>query len=226
MHRNGRPGHELLERHLEPVPADDGRMNPARDLPKLLEGGRDLPSGLIEPRAQLGVARHRGLEQAELERKGDESLLSAVVQVALESLPLLLPGLDHPRPRSAQLLEAGAKLGMQPRVLERDPCRGAHGIEELRLVEQRRVVNQRRDLLPLAFDHRRRSDVTCCGSSTARPSRSAQLSNWGSQYARVKRRVAKRSRERVAQICGADRPELDEEIADRRTRQAGIERER
>ena len=87
-------------------------------------------------------------EPAELERERDQPLLGAVVEVALQPLPLLLSRLDHPPARAAQLLEAGLQLDVQPAVLERDGGRRADRVEQLGLVVERGVVHQRRHVLP------------------------------------------------------------------------------
>jgi hypothetical protein len=57
------------------------------------------------PAFASAVGAQRLLEPAEVEREGDQPLLGAVVKVALQSLPLLLAGLDEPSARSFQLFE-------------------------------------------------------------------------------------------------------------------------
>ena len=94
------------------------------------------------------------------------------MQVALDPPALGLRRLDDPRARRAQLLEPGAQLGLQALVLQREPGRGARGGDELGLVGQRRVVDERGD--PPA--RRARTSVTVrsgpSGSGTVRPSAS------------------------------------------------------
>ena len=112
------------------------------------------------------------LEQAQVEREGDQPLLRPVVQVPLQALALVLRGFDDPGARAPQLLEPGSQVGLQPTVLERDPGCCADGVEQFGLVGERRVVHQRRDVAPS-----RSISVVArpppVGSSTARPSRSA-----------------------------------------------------
>ena len=122
------------------MPADDGRMDAARYITELLERRRDLPASLIEARPRVRVACQPLLEQAELERQGDKPLLCAVVKVPFQPLALLLPRLDHARARSPELCEPSSQLCVQARVLEGDSGRRGDGIEQLRLVFQRRVV--------------------------------------------------------------------------------------
>ena len=86
-------------------------------------------------------------------------------------------------PRSSS--SARLQLDVQASVLERDAGGGGDGVEQLGLVVQGGVVHERRHVRSVAFDQRRRPPAARLGSSTGRPSRSAQLSNWGSQYASV-----------------------------------------
>ena len=153
---HGRTRRELLESDCKPVSADDGRVNPARYLAQLPERGRDLAPRLRQPQAGVSVGSQLLLEQAQLEREGDQPLLGAVVQVALQSLPLLLSGLDDPRTRSPQLLQARPQLDVQAPVLDCDAGRRADGVEQLGLVDQRGIVDQGRHVLPLPVDHGRR----------------------------------------------------------------------
>src|SRR4029077_19112245 len=53
-------------------------------------------------------------------------------------------------------VELRAQLGMQPLVLECEPCRGDDTVEQLALVEQRRIVHEYADATVLAVDRR------CC----------------------------------------------------------------
>jgi hypothetical protein len=79
-------------------------------------------------------------------------LLRAVVKVALEVLALPAAGLEQARPRTLQLLETSSKLGVQAAVLERDPCCRADGVEKLRLVVERSVVDQGRYMPTVSLD--------------------------------------------------------------------------
>src|SRR5688572_27353993 len=89
---------ELLERHLQPVSAHHGRVEPTGDVPELLQRRRDLSLCPIEAPARLGVVPYALLPQSQLEGQSDEALLSPVMQVPLEPLALRLSGLDDPRP--------------------------------------------------------------------------------------------------------------------------------
>ena len=157
--RHRRPGGELLERDRQPVTREHGRMEPARDGAQLLERHRDLALRLVQSLPRIGVVAQLLLEHAQLEREGDQPLLRAVVQVALQPLPLPLPGLDHTCARALQLLEMRLLLGLQAPVLQRDAGRRADRSEQLGLVLQRAVVHKRRDVRTVAIDQRRRPPV-------------------------------------------------------------------
>ena len=100
------------------------------------------------------VGRERALCEGERQRERHEPLLRAVVEVALEPPTLGVGGLDEPRPGRAQLLEARAQLRLQALVLEREPGGGDDPVDELGMVAQRRVVDERRDRKPGALDGR------------------------------------------------------------------------
>ena len=68
----------------------------------------DLPARLIEARPRARVVAELLSSRLELERERDQPLLRAVVEVALQPLALLLPGLEHSRARAPQLVEARA----------------------------------------------------------------------------------------------------------------------
>jgi hypothetical protein len=90
------------------MPGENGRMDPAGNISQLLERMSDLLPGGVQLLRHFGLAGHALLEQAEPERKGDQPLLSSVVEVPLEPLSLLLPGLDYSRARALQLFDPRA----------------------------------------------------------------------------------------------------------------------
>ena len=94
------------------------------------------------------------LQQPQLERERDEPLLGAVVEVALEPPALGVARRDDPLARGLQLGEPRRRLGVQARVLERDRRRGGDRLDELGVVVERGVVDERGDLAPVALDGR------------------------------------------------------------------------
>ena len=208
------------------MPAHDGRMD-ARARPRAaLRVTWRSRACLIEAHARFAIAAHAALRAGQLERQGDQPLLRTVVQVALQSLPLLLPCLDDPRARSLKLFQARPQLDVQSSVLECDAGRSGDGIEQLGLIGQRR---SRATAPPRApRPGRSASSPARCralGSSTGRPSRSAQLRNSGSQYASVSdgSRSARASASRRSAGAGSARS-VDEQISDCRAREAGAQK--
>ena len=78
------------------------------------------------------------------------------MQVPFQPLPLRLARVDDPGARAPELFEASPQLRVQPAVLECDCGRCRHGVEQLGLVFERGVVDQRRDASAVAIDQRRR----------------------------------------------------------------------
>src|SRR5262249_56453502 len=89
---------------LEPWIGENGRVNPAGELPELFErlielavcGGEERPDG-------FGVRAQARLDQPKLERQRDESLLGAVVQISLQAPALGVARLDDPDTRRREL---------------------------------------------------------------------------------------------------------------------------
>ena len=122
-----------------------------------------LPCFLDDPTHGLGVRGQLRLGEPERHRDGDEPLLRAVVQVALEPPPFRIGGVDHPRTRDSKLFEPRAQVGLQTFVLEREPGGGTDGVDEIGLILERRIVNEGGDGATFAFDDRRHSRAAVGG---------------------------------------------------------------
>src|SRR5215207_11210117 len=99
----GATGHGR-ERGLETAIGEDAGMDAASELAELLECGIELcarDGQLVRSRAVRFQAR---LETSEAERKRDEPLLGAIVEVAFDASPRRVRSLDDPRSRGGQLL--------------------------------------------------------------------------------------------------------------------------
>ena len=70
------------------------------------------------------------------DRDRHQRLLQPVVQVTLDPAALLVGRVDEARARCLDLLQVHPQLGLQLRVLERQPGGGTGGLDELRLLEQ------------------------------------------------------------------------------------------
>src|SRR4051794_41830416 len=103
-------------------------MDSARELAQLLQRLRELVAGRAdELLRERWVVADAALDHPQLERDRDESLLRAVVEVALEPAPLRVAGGDDALARGAQLGEPAPGLGGPPRGVERDRRRGGGG---------------------------------------------------------------------------------------------------
>ena len=79
-------------------------MDPASELAEFIECGIELGTRDRELAGRRGVRLDTRLETPEDQRKRDEPLLGAVVEVALDASPRGVCGLDDPRSRGGQLL--------------------------------------------------------------------------------------------------------------------------
>ena len=124
------------------------------------------------------------------------------MEVALEPPPLGVPGLDDAGTRSAHLGELGAELGLKARVLEREARGGADGLEELGLVLERRIVDERGDAPPVVLEH---GDGASFASRTVEraPARIHVALVRGQPERELERRIAERARDRVADVVGS-----------------------
>ncbi len=168
---------------------------------------------------RLGIVGEVLLEHPELEGERDEPLLRAVVEVALEPFSLLLTGREDARTRAVELVEPGAELGLEPRVLERDPGRGGRRGEQLGLVVERGVVDQGRDALAVVVDQRRRAAVRV--RDLDRMSVKVGVAfEVGEPVGKGERRVAERPGQRTLECSGRRiLGQLDHQVADRGARQ-------
>ena len=125
-------------------------MDAARELAQLLQRVRELVArGGHELLGLGGIAADVRADHPQLQRERDEPLLRAVVQVALEPAALGVAGRDDALARRLHLGEPGLGLREQTLVLQRHRRRGADRLDHLRVVVERRVVDDRRHLAAL-----------------------------------------------------------------------------
>ena len=154
----------------------------------------------------------------ELEREPDpeQVLLGAVVEVALEPASLVVAGFDDAGAGGADLGELGAQLGLEARVLERERRGGADRLDELGVVEQRGVVDERGEPVALVLEHRDgaagllgEDELASVGVDVA--------SRLGEPEGELERGVAERARDRVPHLARLPRgAELDHQPGDPR----------
>src|SRR5262249_36921430 len=105
---------ELIEGHRQPSFGEQRRVDPLGQLAKLLEGeGERLAGFAYECRGLTRALGQLGLEQAQRHRDRDETLLRAVVQVALDPPPLDVGRFDEAGTRRLKLRELCAQLRME-----------------------------------------------------------------------------------------------------------------
>jgi hypothetical protein len=146
------PLRERLERRAQAPLGQDRRVQAAGELAQLVEPDLELAHGVVQQRARHlrpgGELRPR---EAQLQRHGDERLLRAVVEVALQAPALLVA--DHHQP-GAGGDEIGARLGARHRQRDELAERG----EAVLGLGRQRVLAADRDRAPQvpADDDRRR----------------------------------------------------------------------
>ena len=121
-------------------------MQATGEASELGQGGLQLSRRVGDGRRDLGVSV-RGPDSGRLQEEGDghELLLRAVVDVALDPPPLGVAGGHDSRSGLSDLLELGADVGGEPLVLEGESRSGRDRPDELGLLDERRVVDQRSD---------------------------------------------------------------------------------
>ena len=105
-HGDRRTAGERADGDREPLHREDLRMEPARELAKLLVRGVQLDERPLEVLLRLRRDRVRSERRREVDgvRDADEVLLRAVVEVPLEPLPLGVARRDDARARAPDLL--------------------------------------------------------------------------------------------------------------------------
>ena len=117
MDRDRGAGGERLQRGPEAVVAEDGGMDAARQLAQLLDGELGLLARLRdELRGRVRIAVDPRLGEPERDGHGDEPLLRAVVQIALDPAPLGVGGGDDPLARGAQIVHPVAQHARAPQL--------------------------------------------------------------------------------------------------------------
>ena len=104
---------------------------------------------------------------------------------------------------------------MQPSVLERDSRGGGHGVEQLGLVLQRRVVDQGGHRHPFPFDEGDPRPFSLVGDANAPAVEIGIAVEVGQPIGELQRRVAERARQCVTKALrrGSD-AQIDHQVAD------------
>ena len=125
----------------------------------------DVAPEFVEHRLRTsGVGTEDPLGDAQLHPQRDQSLLRAVVEVALDTPTRRVDGGDGSRTRRRH-------RGLEAIRLESDRRRRGDGVEQLRVVEQRRVVREGGDGFAVAAHHGRDRPAAAAGAAvTGSPS--------------------------------------------------------
>ena len=161
-----------------------------------------------------------------LEGQGDESLLSAVVEIALDP-PALFVGSRHDAHTGLlHLRQLGAHLRVEARILEREPGGCARGTKQLGLVDEGRVVNERGDRLTLVLEDRDRPAGTILRERQRTTLPVHVLLALRQPEGELERRVAEGAGERAAEVVGRRTLELEHELGNAGSREAGAQHAR
>ncbi len=198
-------------------------MDAAGELAQLVERDGELLLRVGDGGAERRPVVCR-LREAEAERECEEALLRAVVQVALEAAPLVVGGFDDPRPRCAHLVDGGPQLRLEPLVLQRHSRRSTRRVHELRLVVERRIVDDRGDPPTAAIDPRDRAVSIGIRQLDREPFDVDVVGRLRKPVGDLERVVAERTRQALAQPAGLRRlTELDDQVGDAEPRQPAAE---
>ena len=165
---DARARRQRVERGLQPVVEHRG-MDAARELAQLLQRLRELVAGRVQraASASAGSLRMR-LWIIRSWSATDTSRCCAPSWRLRSSRRRSASPAATMRSREARSSASrSCGLRLQARVVERDRRRGRDGADELRIVVERRVVDEHRELAPVALDRRR--DTVAAGSRAARP---------------------------------------------------------
>ena len=138
---------QRLQRRCQALLGEGGRVEAAGKPPQLLECLANLCLGFLQG-GDISIGVILELGEPQRERQGDQTLLGAVVQVALQPPPFGVPPFDDADARSAQVRELGADLRLQPLVVEGDACRGGDLFDQARIVQQAGPVGEHGDRPP------------------------------------------------------------------------------
>ena len=207
-HRERRPPRERLDRRQQSLLSQQGRMNAAGELAQLRDRLVDLVARALEHvRAAAILAPCR---DAERQGKRHEPLLGTVVEIAFDSTPLGVGRRDDAGARRAHLGELRAHLCRQALVLEHEPRRCSNGLHKRRLVQQRRVVHERSNLLT-SHGHERDRPLRAL-RKLQRPTCSVHVTAIFQAIDDVDGRVAEHVGETLPQTRRSVRPQLYHEV--------------
>jgi hypothetical protein len=190
-------------------------MDPVGELSQIVDRAPQLGVDLFEARAEHVTLRRPepSLQETKREHETDEPLLGAVMEVALEPPALGVTRFDDAGTRGAEIFELRAHLGLQTLVLEPEARRRYNFVDELRVVEEIRPVEQDGDRPAVAKKGRRSASFHAGEVDGASPR--VRVAFLAHRIGDLKLRIGKRSRERLLKTARRSRlAELDDEPGD------------
>jgi hypothetical protein len=135
------------------------RVEPAGQPAQLLQSSRELVLGAGHP---VPRSRTGGRPPAAAQRVGQlpEPPLRPLVQAMLQPPAFLVACRQDPSTRRRELHDPGLHLGPEPGVGGRELGRGRHRVQQPRVLQHRRVVDQGGDRLALALHSGHRAPRT------------------------------------------------------------------
>ena len=110
----------------------------------------------LDKRVRVGVGTHPAPEELERDPERDESLLGAVVEIALDPATLGILGVDEAGARCLNRVELRPDLGLEPLVLDRQADRRDSRRHEARVVAEDGVEGDREERASVGIDGQRR----------------------------------------------------------------------
>jgi hypothetical protein len=152
------------ERRPEALLGEDRGMQAASKGTDVLECALHFRVGFVEERGAIRIAAASALaDELQCKSGREQTLLRAIVQIALQPAPLFVSRSEDARSGGAHLGELYAELRLQARVLERKRrCRG-DGVKKDGVLKQRGVVNERGERPAFVLEHADRAAVRRAG---------------------------------------------------------------
>jgi hypothetical protein len=96
---NGAPGGDGFQRDWQTVIGESRRVDPLGEFSKFLQGTCQFGAYGCHEGCGFGIVADAGSHGGQIQRKGNEPLLSSVMEVPLQAAALRVPDLDDPFPR-------------------------------------------------------------------------------------------------------------------------------
>ena len=138
-------------RQASPPLHDGGRVDPAREIAELGRAPRRARRPRLRSRPRSAATALAG-DDPKPQRQRDESLLGAIVQIALDPFAFRVGRLDDPRAGRLHVVELGLHRRSQTAVLERETCRRSDRTHQARIGIQAGVVDEDREQLVACLD--------------------------------------------------------------------------